>query len=227
MVEAVEQLGRRFPEELPPESVAELSGPFIQAEKKALAEKEKAMDEVASIIAAAHERVDQWPIREGFVAIKRGLRSTYRQGRAAYEAARRRPATTNLHEWRKLVKYLWYQVTVLNNTSPRVATTLDRKIRRLANCLSDSHDLAMLSQILRTRRRAQQDIAQQHIERGLAVTERGRRKVRDKSLLLGPRIYRRKPCAWVSRVVRRWKHPLVPAMASFGSLTSEGQHPDL
>jgi hypothetical protein len=48
-VEMVEKLGRRFPEELSSGSVAELSGRFVRAERKAQIEKENAMAEVASI----------------------------------------------------------------------------------------------------------------------------------------------------------------------------------
>ena len=72
-----------------------------------------------------------------------GLAATFRRGRKAMDAARQAPTPGSLHEWRKRVKDLRYQVEVLAPVVVAVAHLEDPLIA-LSDALGEDHDLAEL-----------------------------------------------------------------------------------
>jgi len=69
--------------------------------------------QVAEALSSARQRVETWPINsDGFPGLRAGLQRLYKRRRANLELTRVEPTTEDLHEWRKKVKYLWYQVCV-------------------------------------------------------------------------------------------------------------------
>jgi CHAD domain-containing protein len=91
---------------------------------------------------------DEWPLRRALDAdaLADSLKSTYVRGRAAFERADRKPTTTNLHEWRKRVKDLWYQQRLLEDTWPGVMKAQAKEAKTLSKLLGEDHDLAMLAE---------------------------------------------------------------------------------
>lgn len=124
----------------------------------------------------------------------RGMKKTYRRGRAAFDAARRRPATETLHEWRKQVKYLSNQAGLVRSLFAAKLPKIRRRSRQLETLLGKDRDLVLL----------QAKLDELH-DRGLLRTEaavrgvfRGRINRRREDLqaecrLLGKRLYRRSP----------------------------------
>ena len=102
--------------DLPPEMELELRRK-IQAGRRALGggdERATAASGVVSMLREARGRVDDWPLKhDSFDALGDGLERTYRRGRLNFRAARADPTVEALHEWRKRVKELWYQHTLL------------------------------------------------------------------------------------------------------------------
>ena len=102
------------------------------------------------MLASARRRVANWPIdHEGFSALRRGLRHTYTRGRTAQAQVHVTPTVETLHEWRKSVKDLGYQVRVLKPMWPELLGGLADELERLADYLSDNHALAILRQALK------------------------------------------------------------------------------
>lgn len=59
-------------------------------------------------------RVDDWELgRDGWRALEAGLLRSYRRGRQAFRRAREDRSSASLHDWRKRVKDLWYQLRLL------------------------------------------------------------------------------------------------------------------
>jgi CHAD domain-containing protein len=78
-------------------------------------DRKRVVREVANIVESFRERVKDFPlILDSFSAIGPGLQKVYHKGRKSLETVRRDPGDENLHEWRKQVKYLGYQMSVLN-----------------------------------------------------------------------------------------------------------------
>jgi CHAD domain-containing protein len=206
MVEALDKLGRRFPDEVAPATFGLVRASLVQAEKKEPAAKEEAMSEVEGILLSARQEVFNWPIKTNdFSAIERGLKLTYAEGRRGFERALCRPSIRNFHEWRKQVKYLWYQMSILRASWPKLLRVLAGEIGKLADYLNDDHDLAMLRRAV-PERRGMDDAADSEALRRLA--NHARRKLRAKTRVLGHRIYAQKPGAFARSVSKYWKSNL-------------------
>ncbi|HVZ41931.1 MAG TPA: CHAD domain-containing protein [Candidatus Kapabacteria bacterium] len=112
-------------------------------------EKRETMMEVAAATEAARERAALWPISgHGFSIVSSGLRRSYRIGRNGMRHAVAEPSAASLHEWRKQVKYLWYQLSMLRPMRPHRLKRQCTLLRVISEHLSDHHDLAMLRERL-------------------------------------------------------------------------------
>lgn len=96
------------------------------------------------LLVEARSRSQRWRIPAGFETLERGVSGTYRQGRRSLHRARSRPTDGRLHEWRKAVKYLWYQLRLLRAVSPSVLGPMIVLLDDLAEALGEDHDLAVL-----------------------------------------------------------------------------------
>jgi hypothetical protein len=78
IVEALDKLGRRIPDEVAPTTFELVRKTLVQAEKKERAAKEEAISEVKCILLSAREEICNWPLKnDDFSAVERGLRRTY------------------------------------------------------------------------------------------------------------------------------------------------------
>ncbi|HET9121402.1 MAG TPA: CHAD domain-containing protein, partial [Solirubrobacterales bacterium] len=75
---------------------------------------ERAMVEAAAGLTAGRSRIDSLPLDgDGWDLIGPGLHRTYRRGRKRLRTVEEEASVTNLHELRKRVKDLWYQVRLI------------------------------------------------------------------------------------------------------------------
>lgn len=103
------------------------------------------------LLAEARDVSQHWKIPRGFDTIEAGVAATYRQGRRALRRVRADPTDGRLHEWRKAVKYLWYQMQLVHDAAPSVLGPLVDQLDRLAETLGDDHDLTVLVGLLAER----------------------------------------------------------------------------
>jgi CHAD domain-containing protein len=82
---------------------------------------------------------------DGLDPLLAGLRRSQRRGRRAARAARERPTTERLHQWRKRVKDLRYQAELLREADPKRLRAIRAQARELSDVLGEDHDLAMLA----------------------------------------------------------------------------------
>jgi CYTH domain-containing protein/CHAD domain-containing protein len=97
-----------------------------------------------TLLAEARDRAVKWRIPDRWAPLGAGLAETYGEGRSWFRTAFDRPTDQHMHEWRKSVKYLWYQTRLLRNASPTVIDPLIDRLDALAEALGDDHDLAVL-----------------------------------------------------------------------------------
>jgi hypothetical protein len=136
--------------------------------------------------------------RHGWSMLGPGFRRIYRAGRRAARAAQRHPDTLALHEWRKQVQYLWHALQMLRPLQSRAHSKPGARARRLADCLGQEHDLALLQSTVAAYRRAK-DAVTDPLQ---AAIERRRRSLRAKAMALGQRLYALKPRAMAMRLGR-------------------------
>jgi CHAD domain-containing protein len=152
---------------------------------------------VVAMLREARRRVDDWPLeRHSFDALREGLERTYRHGRRDFRAAQGDPTVEALHEWRKRVKDLWYQHTLLRELWPPVMQAVGNEAHQLANRLGDDHDLAMLADWVREHAAAEPEFFD-------AVASR-RSELQAEAMALGERLYADKPGPYVRRLRRLW-----------------------
>jgi excisionase family DNA binding protein len=90
-------------------------------------------------------QIGKLPIEnEDFSAFRLGIRRVYRRGRKAKHLAYTYPSSEVFHEWRKRVKYLWYQLEILEALWPNILSRLADELHLLSDYLGDDHDLAVL-----------------------------------------------------------------------------------
>jgi CHAD domain-containing protein len=180
----------------------EVRKPFVKKQRTQRSQQKHAIAQVARMLASARRRVANWPIdHEGFSALRRGLRHTYTRGRTAHAQVQVTPTVDTLHEWRKRVKDLGYHVRVLKPMWPELLGGLADELERLADYLSDNHDLAILRQALKNS--PHEDGTQ--MEALVGMIDQRRSELEVEAQHLGARIYVEKPNDFVRRFHRYWE----------------------
>jgi CHAD domain-containing protein len=73
-----------------------------------------------------------------------GFTRVYRKCLESMVTAREEPSATNLHEWRKTVKYMYYQLQILKPLLPDDILMYEPQLDKLSEYLGTDHDLAEL-----------------------------------------------------------------------------------
>jgi CHAD domain-containing protein len=133
----------------------------------------------------------RWKLKcEGWPAVRSGLQKTYQDGRKAFRAAENNPRDYKLHEWRKRGKDLRHQLELLSELWPRELQMIVDEARQLGDWLGDDHDLAVLRETL----------AGDGVQAIEPLIEGRRKQLQAEAILLGSRLYRRKPADFVKRI---------------------------
>ncbi len=155
------------------------------------------------LLIEARKRSQHWELPDDVESIADGLDATYRAGHRALRSAERRLSDEHMHEWRKSVKYLWYQMRLLRDASPSVIEPLIDQLDHLADALGDDHDLAVLVASLNAdaARFGTPDIVAHACE----VARAQQHDLRIPALRAGAVVYTERPRAFRSRVMRYWR----------------------
>ena len=94
--------------------------------------------------AAAGERTGSWEVK-GKTAdvLARGAAMTYTRALRAMAIAAETDTPEDFHEFRKWVKYHWYQMRLLKRIWPKIIHARIEEARQLADELGDHHDFAI------------------------------------------------------------------------------------
>jgi CHAD domain-containing protein len=202
-LETLAALRERFGEELPADPArtwcVALEGERDEIAGTGSGEAAERIERAVAAIAAGREEIGDWPLHgDSWKLIAPGLRRSYGKGRREMKRARRDPSADNVHQWRKRVKDLWYQLRLVQKAWPQLlGETVDRA-HELADLLGDHHDLAILAEDL-----AGRDDLGRHDELA-ALIERRQQELLGSALDLGARLFAEKPKAFVARVEGYW-----------------------
>jgi CHAD domain-containing protein len=179
----------------------------LQAHQRAVRNrvlKGKTLGAVADAIEEARDHVGDWGLaRRDWSALGGGLKRAYKRGRRAFAAASADSTVENLHEWRKLAKYLWHQIQVVERAAPDELGKLANEFHELTRLLGDDHDLAVLAQTVAARPRA---FGGGRVLGSLRrVIDRRRAELQQQAFALGSRLYEERPRAFLARIKRDWK----------------------
>ncbi len=202
-LETLESLRGRYPDEMP---AAEALQQALEDERTRVAgsaadpELRQRLEQAAEAIGPGAADVDAWKLGDdGFDLLRAGLERSYRRGRDGFRSLGDDPSDFALHEWRKRVKDLWYQLRLLRSVWPAALKGPVDTADELADLLGDHHDLALLIDDARVRSSGDLDIA---ALTGLA--RRRQRELLDAARPLGERLYAEKPTRFVDRIEAYW-----------------------
>ena len=204
LVETLDDLAKRHPEELPEPAIAGLRTRLLQERDAALHTLgDDDRHEVLAALEKARGRSGAWEFeRDGFDALAPGLRRIYRRGRNRMRDAREDPTPENLHEWRKRVKDLWHATQIVCEAQPARLDRFAKRAHKLSDVLGDGHDLELLRAYVEAHPQA---VAHAPSRRELlAVVERRSDELRDKALERGRKLYKRKPERFAAKLERAW-----------------------
>ncbi len=156
-----------------------------------------------NLLDEARDRAEGWKLTGGFDAIADGLTATYRRGRRALRTAQRDANDEHMHEWRKSVKHLWYQMRLLREASPSMIGPLIDQLDGLADALGDDHDLAVLVASLD----ADPDCygTPDIVDHARRVARQQQLELRAAAFRTGTVIYTERPSEFSSRVTAYWR----------------------
>jgi CHAD domain-containing protein len=200
LLQAADALAERCGE-VPPQAWATLRGGLERRERRVSgALRGEVIEPILDALDEGERRVKKWRIGRGFSALAPGLRQSCRRARTAFDAARAEPTTENLHEWRKLVKYLWHHLQVVQAIRPDVLDDLADRMHRLGDLLGDDHDLAVLASLL-----DQGAVSAGEGASGVrAAIERSRAELQREALQMGDEIHRDRPKDLVELLGAYW-----------------------
>ena len=106
--------------------------------------------EAIALLDQARNAMETWPIDNYNTRhLRRAVQRTYKSGRCALAVAKSKLSTGNLHELRKQVKLLGYQLRMLRPLNEVVVGTLSDELTELGDLLGCAHDLSFLAERLR------------------------------------------------------------------------------
>src|SRR5207344_2992953 len=116
---------------------------------------ERTMAGAAAELVAGRSSLDELALKgDGWGMIAPGLHRTYRRGRKRLRSVEEEASVTNLHELRKRVKDLWYQLRLIQDADKHMLGNLADQAHDLSDHLGDDHDLALLREEAQRRREA-------------------------------------------------------------------------
>jgi hypothetical protein len=154
-----------------------------------------------SVLRAELAGVDAWRLRaRGFRAIEPGLRRSVRRARRAMRRALARPTRRRRHLWRRRVKDLWFQVRLLDGRVDGTLGGYARLLERLDGVLGESHNCAMLSDVLTGGALSSRD----ETADVLRLIRRYDSELRAQARVLGGKVHATGPRRFVKDVRRAW-----------------------
>jgi CHAD domain-containing protein len=165
---------------------------------------ERTMAGAAAELIACRSSLDDLELDgDGWELIAPGLHRSYRRGRKRLRSVEDDPSVTNLHELRKRVKDLWYQLRLIREADRPMIGALADHAHDLSDHLGDDHDLSLLREEAQRRRDAFASPAdQRHL---LQEIDQRRGELQFAAISLGERIYADKPKKFTARLSKRFR----------------------
>jgi len=179
-----------------------LRRPCVEEEKRL---REKRLPErVGRILRGFRKRTDGISLRdEGWTVLGPGLKESYAAGRKTWKCALADPTPVNLHEWRKRVKALGYQLGLFCPLWPEQLEAAERELKALGQQLGDDHDLFMLKRAVRDK--CAPEVRPGELEVLSALIDKRQDELRRQAFSLGARFYAEKPAVFCRRLGEYWK----------------------
>ena len=162
-----------------------------------------AVSETLDEVTLGRNRVSGWKLKaRGWELVGPGLARSYRRGRKRMRDVVEAPTDAAVHEWRKRVKDLWYQLRVVRDAWPQVIEATADQAHELTELLGDHHDLAVIAADVRGR--PELFGHREGADALLGVAARRQDELLGDAIELGRRLYAEKPKDFERRFKAYW-----------------------
>ncbi len=207
MAETLDALCERFADDLPPDAYTNVRQGLMDKHYRVLQDAVESGNlflHIGENLDTGRERLLHLPLKtEDFSTLHQGLCRVYRRGGHAMAVSSEGPSTENLHEWRKRVKYLRYQMRILNPLEPVIVHALAKDLDKLSDLLGLDHDLAELRVIVQ--KTPFLASSKKELRTLLAGIDLHRLELQADAFELGGRLYAESPRAFVDRLEGYWE----------------------
>ncbi len=161
-------------------------------------------------LSAKCDKIDSWPMDiQSFEDLSPSVKLVYKRGLKAYLQAKDSGKTEEFHEWRKRVKYLRYQLDLLNHIWPNFLDFWEDELHDLSDILGDDHDLHILHQVADAHLDQFSEPESAQLLKSLIHSHRS--KLQAEALFLGKRLYALKPKHFTALIGESWDACYAPA----------------
>ncbi len=206
LVETLDNLVKHFADQVRGQPLAELRKQLLlhlREVRKRVLDDEHAFATVTTVLQEARGRLDDWAdVPDRWSSIGNGIRRMYKQAQQACMKVTAGATVTELHEWRKQVKYLRYQLEILHPVWPEMMEPLAKQAEHLGELLGENHDLAVLRHMLTNDPTRFGD--DKVLEMVFALIDRRREELQAEAVQLGSRFFQDSAKVFVERLQGYW-----------------------
>lgn len=205
-IETLDKLKERFEKEIDDDIYFDLRKKLDQQHENLIKEQimlKNILDPILRNLYAAGGKLETLFCQQnGFDAFRKGLKKVYKRGLKAKNRAQEEASFENHHEWRKRVKYLWYQLRILKNIWPKGLDGYIKELHKLSDYLGDDHDLLDLKDELRGF--AEKEKRKKEISYLEDLIHQFSQEKRNQAWPLGNKLYAEKPTDFINRIEQYW-----------------------
>lgn len=207
IMEAIERLQSEYQKEVSPDI---FNAPYqsVYAQRQKMEDEFLQNDTLGYLKLQLDNKLNEhrtWTINiEAFDQIAPSLIRVYKRGQSSLEKAKATRATEDLHDWRKRVKYLRYQIDTLSVIWPGIMGSLEDELHDLSDLLGFDHDLSIIHEQIAN------NLVEfsEPVDKALVVTiiEHYRKQLQWNALVKGQNCYYEKPALFVERINAYWSN---------------------
>lgn len=207
VIEAMDDLSERYSDQLYKKTFSHFRDFLISRREemqKDVVEQQKTLISIKEDLTKKCGQIDAWAINvESFKDISPSLERVYKRGREAFRKTQETKAPEDFHECRKRVKYLRYQMDLINRIWPNFLETWEDEYHDLSDYLGDDRDLFMLEGLVNKHRSEFTDPESYELLKSLINSRRN--QLQTQALLLGNRLYEMDVDAFLDLIEAAWK----------------------
>lgn len=206
-IEALKLLKKQYESELYKNSFAKLREQLLsrRAEmSKVIFEKENRLGVIYESVGKKIKKIPDWPLDiESFEDIRPSIKRTYSRGLNGLEESSESGKIEDFHEWRKRVKYLRYQIDILNRLWPQLFETYEDELHDLTDLTGFLHDMHNLHRIASELDNPFKDDEERILFN--ALTDKQQSYLKNHALMKGRKFYTDTPSSFCDKLEVYWK----------------------
>ena len=158
-------------------------------------------EEIVAHLRALHERISRWTVAGLDRDILYGIHKVYKSAQQHMEHAFAQHDNYLMHEWRKDIKYLWYQVNILLPEDPEHPESLAGRLHELSGYLGVDHDLLELELAL-GRMKSSEIQSEKEMLQKLIASEK--KRLQALALITGKQLLNRDSDSFIENLYLKW-----------------------